>query len=165
MTSRRHFLRELGITTGALPFLSGLPSFGASTVSGQKQRPGYMVSPIAFIQNPLLWLEMMSKVRPTWTIAPNFSYRLTARKFLEAKRRLGREPIPNLDLSSLVGLHNAAEPIQIDTKEIFEQAFSSYGLNLNPMLSREPLKSKSRTEGILAAASARTSCNMVSRPK
>ncbi|GFH54083.1 hypothetical protein CTEN210_10559 [Chaetoceros tenuissimus] len=91
----------------------------------------YMVSPIAFIQNPLLWLEMMSKVRPKWTIAPNFSYRLTARKFLEAKRRLGREPIPNLDLSSLVGLHNAAEPIQIDTKEIFEQAFSSYGLNLN----------------------------------
>lgn len=30
-----------------------------------------------------------------------------------------------------MGLHNAAEPIQIDTKEIFEQAFSSYGLNLN----------------------------------
>ncbi|HAN82802.1 MAG TPA: hypothetical protein DCQ59_06250 [Verrucomicrobiales bacterium] len=45
MTSRRHFLRELGITTGALPFLSGLPSFGASTVSGQKQRLVFMFSP------------------------------------------------------------------------------------------------------------------------
>ncbi|MGB1889283.1 MAG: twin-arginine translocation signal domain-containing protein, partial [Akkermansiaceae bacterium] len=33
MTSRRHFLRELGITAGALPFLSGLQSFGAPTTS------------------------------------------------------------------------------------------------------------------------------------
>ena len=45
MTTRRHFLRELGITTAALPFLSGLPSFGASTASGGKQRLIFMFSP------------------------------------------------------------------------------------------------------------------------
>ncbi len=45
MISRRHFLRELGITAGALPFLSGLQSFGAPTTSGRKQRLIFMFSP------------------------------------------------------------------------------------------------------------------------
>jgi len=45
MTSRRQFLRELGITAGALPFLSGLQSFGATTTSGKKQRLIFMFSP------------------------------------------------------------------------------------------------------------------------
>ena len=45
MTSRRHFLRELGITAGALPFLSGLQSFGAPTTSARKQRLIFMFSP------------------------------------------------------------------------------------------------------------------------
>lgn len=45
MTSRRQFLRELGITAGALPFLSGLQSFGATTASGKKQRLIFMFSP------------------------------------------------------------------------------------------------------------------------
>jgi hypothetical protein len=45
MTSRRQFLRELGITAGALPFLSGLQSLGATTISGKKQRLIFMFSP------------------------------------------------------------------------------------------------------------------------
>lgn len=45
MIFRRQFLRELGITAGALPFLSGLQSFGATTTSGKKQRLIFMFSP------------------------------------------------------------------------------------------------------------------------
>ncbi|GFH61076.1 hypothetical protein CTEN210_17552 [Chaetoceros tenuissimus] len=88
-----------------------------------------MISPITFVQNPLLWIELMSKLRVNWTVAPNFAFRLTARKFMEAKARTHREPIPNLDLTSLKYMQNSAEPIQTDTKAMFEQAFKQYGLN------------------------------------
>lgn len=69
----------------------------------------------------------MSKLRVNWTVAPDFAFRLVARKFMEAKAR-NIEPIVHLDLSSLKVLQNAAEPIQLDTKAIFENAFRSYGL-------------------------------------
>ncbi|MEJ6716946.1 MAG: DUF1552 domain-containing protein [Akkermansiaceae bacterium] len=45
MTSRRQFLRDLGITAGALPFVSGLPSFAATNVGGIKKRLIFMFSP------------------------------------------------------------------------------------------------------------------------
>mgnify|MGYP002628149474 FL=1 len=45
MTSRRQFLRDLGITAGALPFVSGLPSFAATHVGGVKRRLIFMFSP------------------------------------------------------------------------------------------------------------------------
>lgn len=88
-----------------------------------------MISPITFVQNPLLWMELMSKLRVNWTVAPNFAFRLTARKFLEAKARNNAEPIPDLDLTSLKYMQNSAEPIQTDTKDMFEQVFKQYGLN------------------------------------
>ena len=45
MKSRRHFLRELGLSAGALPFLSGLPGMAATTASGKKKRLIFMFSP------------------------------------------------------------------------------------------------------------------------
>ena len=89
-----------------------------------------MISPIDFIKNPLLWIDLMSRLRVNWSVAPNFAYRHAARKFIEAKNRsgYGQDPLQNLDLSSIVYLQNAAEPIQLDTKELFEEAFGSYRL-------------------------------------
>jgi len=45
MTTRRNFIRDLGISAAALPFLSGLPSFGASSGGTRKQRMIFMFSP------------------------------------------------------------------------------------------------------------------------
>ena len=89
-----------------------------------------MISPVDFIKNPLLWIDLMSRLRVNWSVAPNFAYRHAARKFIEAKNRsrYGQDPIQNLDLSSIIYLQNAAEPIQLDTKELFEEAFGSYRL-------------------------------------
>lgn len=87
-----------------------------------------MISPVSFIQNPLLWIELMSELHVNWTVAPNFAFRLAARKFLEAKKKKA-EPIQNLNLQHLQFAQNAAEPIQTDTKDLFEQAFKEYGLN------------------------------------
>lgn len=46
MTSRRQFLRDLGISASALPFVTGLPAFAEkATVGGRKQRVIFMFSP------------------------------------------------------------------------------------------------------------------------
>lgn len=86
-----------------------------------------MFSPIDFVQNPLLWIDLMSRLQVNWSLAPDFGYNLAARKFLDAKR-LGGEPIKNLDLSSIVCLQSGAEPINSATKQLFDEAFSGYGL-------------------------------------
>ena len=88
-----------------------------------------MISPVAFIKNPLLWIDLMSKLKVTWSVAPDFGFRLVARKFKEAIERGQEVPIENLDLSSLVYLQSAAEPIQQSTKDLFEKTFSKYGLS------------------------------------
>ena len=89
-----------------------------------------MISPFDFIRNPLLWINLISQVKAFQSVAPNFAYRLVAKRFIEAKKR-SAEPIPNLDLSSVALLQSEAEPIQSDTRDIFHNAFGSYGLRKN----------------------------------
>src|SRR5687767_10233004 len=43
--NRRRFIRDLGISTAALPFVMGLPSLASTTSSGRKQRLIIMFSP------------------------------------------------------------------------------------------------------------------------
>jgi acyl-CoA synthetase (AMP-forming)/AMP-acid ligase II len=94
----------------------------------------HMMSPIDFIQKPLLWLELMSRHRVSWGIAPDFAYRLVTCKFIEARNRAGgkKNPIPGLDLSSIRYLTNTAEPVRLDTSANFSDLFCElYGLRDN----------------------------------
>lgn len=68
----------------------------------------YNIDPVSFVQNPIIWPEMMEKFEITFTVGPNFSYALVARKIREAGGR-------NFDLSRLVMINIAAEPIMPDT--------------------------------------------------
>lgn len=86
-----------------------------------------MISPISFITNPLLWLKLMSELKVTFSVSPNFGFRLVARKFMEMKKKDPSFGV-DLDLSSLVMILNAAEPIQTDTKKMFDSTFAKFGL-------------------------------------
>jgi hypothetical protein len=81
-----------------------------------------MMSPLTFIGNPVLWMELMSRHKVTFTLAPDFAYSLVARKFQTARR------IPDLDLSSLQYLGSCAEPIRTATIEQFGKVFMKYNL-------------------------------------
>lgn len=83
---------------------------------------GYYISPLTFIRNPVMWVELISKYGGTHMQAPNFAYGLVARKFI-AKR-----PQPVLDLSSVRHMINAAEPIHVIDIEQFYAAFEMSGL-------------------------------------
>ena len=92
----------------------------------------HMISPLTFIQDPLIWIDLMSRLKVTWSVAPNFAFNLVVRKFNEQKTTpRGKELIANLDLSSILYLQNASEPIQAETKVLFEEAFGEYGLGQN----------------------------------
>ena len=88
---------------------------------------GYYMSPLTFLQRPILWMEAISKYKGTHIQAPNFAYRLTARKFRkDALQEL-------LDLSSLVHMINAAEPIDKASLDYFCHVFEPFGLNPKTM--------------------------------
>ena len=84
---------------------------------------GYYMSPLSFLQRPMLWMEAVSKYQATHLQAPNFAFKLTARKFQRSNYTADA-----LKLSSVRHIINAAEPVDEESIEIFESTFSKYGL-------------------------------------
>ena len=83
----------------------------------------YGFAPTDFIQRPVLWFETISKYRATSTAAPNFAFDYCLRT-----GRLPKETLEACDLSSLLVLMCAAEPVKPDTYTRFLEAFQAYGL-------------------------------------
>lgn len=110
---------DMGLIGGILqPLYSGIPAI--------------LYSPTAFLEQPLRWLEVISRTRATISGGPNFAYDLCARKAKEQERA-------KLDLSCWEVAFSGAEPIRAETLERFartfepcgfrrEALFSSYGL-------------------------------------
>jgi amino acid adenylation domain-containing protein len=85
--------------------------------------PSYFMPPAAFIQNPMCWLEAISRYKATHSGGPNFAYDLCASKI---SKILG-DGQKMLDLSSWRVAYNGAEPIHKETLERFTKAFESCG--------------------------------------
>lgn len=83
-----------------------------------------MMSPLAFIQRPVRWLEAISRYRPVVTGAPNFAYDLCVSKFRP-------EDAEGLDLSCLKIAMNGAEPVREETLLRFNETFAPYGWDSN----------------------------------
>lgn len=79
-----------------------------------------LLSPSAFIQQPMRWLEAISRCRGTFTTAPNFAYQLCVERSTPEQRAA-------LDLSSLSTVMNGAEPVQAATMQAFAEAFAPAG--------------------------------------
>mmetsp|Transcript_40021 Transcript_40021/g.58865 ORF Transcript_40021/g.58865 Transcript_40021/m.58865 type:complete len:814 (+) Transcript_40021:93-2534(+) len=83
---------------------------------------GHYVSPISFLRDPVVWLKMLSKYQATHTQIPNFALRLALRKYNAKKEK------PELDLSKLDHIFNAAEPILPEDCKDFFDTFGPMGL-------------------------------------
>ena len=83
---------------------------------------GYYMSPLSFLQRPMLWIEAASNYKATHLQAPNFAFKLTARKFDETIYKKGQ-----LDLSSVRHVINAAEPVTEESIKAFDNAFGKFG--------------------------------------
>merc|ERR1740124_2064847 len=91
---------------------------------------GYYTSPLTFVQRPVLWVEMVGRFRATHLQAPNFAFKLTARKFVAHRYRTKDEQGDGevLDLSSVQHIINAAEPVTEESIDKFRDAFRPFGL-------------------------------------
>jgi amino acid adenylation domain-containing protein/thioester reductase-like protein len=81
-----------------------------------------LMSPTAFLQRPIRWLEAITRYRGTITGAPNFAYQLCVDKTTVEQRE-------RLDLSSLKTAFCGAEPIRPKTLSAFSRSFETHGFN------------------------------------
>jgi fatty-acyl-CoA synthase len=79
------------------------------------------VTPLDFLDDPLLWAKLVSDYRGTMSAAPNFAYALLA-------RRLERAREGAYDLSSMRFVLCGAEPIDATVVQRFLGAASRFGL-------------------------------------
>ena len=82
--------------------------------------PSILMSPVAFLQKPLRWLQAISRYKATTSGGPNFAYDLCVRKITPEERS-------SLDLSSWEVAFNGAEPIRSETLERFANYFAPCG--------------------------------------
>lgn len=79
-----------------------------------------LMSPMAFLQNPVVWLQAITRYKATLGGGPNFAYDLCVDK-IPPEQRVG------LDLSSWVVAFNGSEPIRPQTLARFTNAFTPHG--------------------------------------
>lgn len=79
-----------------------------------------LMSPLAFLKQPLRWLEAISRYGASHTVAPNFAFDLCVRKSSPEQRR-------TLDLSSVEVAIVGSERVNHETLEEFAAAFSDSG--------------------------------------
>lgn len=106
--------------------VSWLPLYHDMGLIGGVLQPLYvgascvLMSPVAFLQRPRRWLEVISEYRATTSGGPNFAYDLCVRKIPAGER-------DGLDLSSWKVAFNGAEPVRSETMERFAEAFGPHG--------------------------------------
>src|SRR5215213_5786030 len=81
-----------------------------------------LMPPVAFLQQPVRWLQTITRYGGTHSAAPNFAYELCIRKVTPEQRAA-------LDLSSWVVAVNGAEPVRKETIDRFSETFASCGFN------------------------------------
>ena len=79
-----------------------------------------VMTPVAFIQRPMRWLQAISKYRATVSGGPNFAFDLCV-------DRISAEQRATLDLSCWEVAFCGAEPVRHETLERFTEAFASCG--------------------------------------
>jgi acyl-CoA synthetase (AMP-forming)/AMP-acid ligase II len=82
--------------------------------------PVVLMSPVAFLQRPVRWLEAISRYRATMSAAPNFALDLCA-------QQVEMSGLKSVDLSSMRLLYVGAEPVRPATLDRFATALAPLG--------------------------------------
>ncbi len=123
-------IRALGQASQVAPgdvFVSWLPLYhdmgliGAWFGSLYHGMPLVLMSPLAFLARPALWLQTIARHRGTISAAPNFAYDLCV-------RHVDNATLAELDLSSWRLAFNGAEPVSPATLASFTARFAPCGL-------------------------------------
>ncbi len=103
-----------------------LPLYHDMGLIGNVMQPLYcgasavLMSPMAFLEKPLRWLQAINDYRAHTSGGPNFAYDLCVQK-------ISRDELMGIDLSSWQLAFNGAEPINPLTLQRFSEAFTACG--------------------------------------
>ncbi|HEX8090599.1 MAG TPA: AMP-binding protein, partial [Blastocatellia bacterium] len=134
MLSHRNLLHNASLVYEAVEhtpgdkYVSWLPTFhDMGFMAGVLQPlyagiPAILMSPVAFLQNPVRWLKAISRFKATASGGPNFAYDLCVRKTSPEQRE-------DLDLSRWSVAFNGSEPIRAETLRRFIAAFKPSGFH------------------------------------
>jgi long chain fatty acid CoA FadD26 len=86
-----------------------------------------LMDPLAFIERPVRWLELLGDRPGAWSAAPNFAFHYCASRVRDADRA-------RLRLGRVAAIINGAEPINPDVLDRFHTAFA--GAGYRPEMSR-----------------------------
>ncbi|MBK5295820.1 MAG: fatty acyl-AMP ligase [Vicinamibacteria bacterium] len=100
---------DMGLIEGVLQ-----PVFGGC--------PAYLMSPGAFLQRPVRWLQAITRYGAVRSGAPNFAFDLVV-------ERVPVEQRESLALETWTAAYSGAEPVRDDTLRRFSEAFSAYGFD------------------------------------
>lgn len=77
-----------------------------------------LMDPLAFIERPVRWLELLGDHPGAWSAAPNFAFHYCATRVREPER---------LRLGAVAAIVNGAEPINPDVLDRFHTTFAAAG--------------------------------------
>ncbi|MDQ7804457.1 fatty acyl-AMP ligase [Amycolatopsis sp. A133] len=119
-------VRGLGLDPAAATTVSWLPLFhdmglvlGLITPLALGLR-SVLMDPLAFVERPVRWLELLGDHAGSWSAAPNFAFHYCASRIREADRA-------RLRLGRVAAIVNGAEPINPDVLDRFHTAFAAAG--------------------------------------
>jgi acyl-CoA synthetase (AMP-forming)/AMP-acid ligase II len=112
------FMAEAAGLTVADRVVSWLPLYHDMGLIGCAFTPPLVGTPIWLLppdlRNPRQWLELITTIRATFTVSPDFGYRNCLRNVRDTT---------DLDLTSLKAALSGAEPVRVSTIEAFERHF------------------------------------------
>ncbi|HEY4383256.1 MAG TPA: condensation domain-containing protein, partial [Ktedonobacteraceae bacterium] len=119
------FLQDVLKPSIERPMVSWLPPYhdmGLGKILGSCYQgvPAVLMSPAAFLQQPLRWLQAISHYQAEISSAPNFAFELCTQK-------ASPEMLETLDLSTWTLALTGAEPIRHETLERFACTFAPCG--------------------------------------
>src|SRR5204863_85720 len=113
-----HFMAAAAGLTPEDRVVSWLPLYHDMGLIGLSFTPPLMAAPVWLLppdlRNPRQWLELMTQVRATFTVSPDFGYRNCVRNVRDTS---------DLDLTSLKAALSGAEPVRLATIRGFEEHF------------------------------------------
>jgi fatty acid CoA ligase FadD28 len=102
------FYHDMGLNLGIiLPVLTGFHTV--------------LTSPVAFLQRPARWMQLLAKNTHALSAAPNFAFELAARKTSD-------DDMSGLDLGNVLGIFSGSERVQPATLRRFTERFAPFNL-------------------------------------
>ncbi|OHU98922.1 AMP-binding protein [Mycobacterium talmoniae] len=102
------FYHDMGLYLGVCgPVLTGLPTV--------------LASPVAFLQRPARWMQLLASNSRAYSAAPNFAFELAVRKTSD-------EDMAGLDLADVLVIATGSERVHPATLQRFTQRFAPFNL-------------------------------------